>query len=132
MAKVSEDVLNAVKEAHEKYLLQVLRSSLADFTKGLYRSHTEQFILWLEDKFQPGQGAQGPNLWKVPDDGTRILRFGRWFLTVRPTGHGDGEWEWEARAQFRYGPDEIVRGQESLAGLAQRKALEFAEAQSDW
>ena len=88
MAKISEDVLKAVKKAHTEYVSEVIVSPLSDFTKALYCSHTLQFIRWREDDFQPGQGATGRELWKVPDDGSRVLDYGRWQLTVTPTGFG--------------------------------------------
>ena len=122
MAKVSEDVLRAVKKAHTEYVLEVIVSPLSDFTKALYRSHTMQFIRWMEDDFRPGQGATGPELWKVPDDGTRVMNYGRWQLTVTPSGFGT--WIWEAIA-----PDEQggrFSGREDSLRLAQKRALEIA------
>ena len=122
MAKVSEDVLRAVKKAHTEYVLEVIVSPLSDFTKALYRSHTWQFIRWMEDDFRPGQGATGPELWKVPDDGTRVMAYGRWQLTVRPTGFG--KWEWGAIASDEQGGH--FSGREDSLRRAQERALEIA------
>ena len=54
MPKISQDCLAQVLSAFERYKEEVNAAPIADNTKNTYISHTDQFVRWLNDGFEPG------------------------------------------------------------------------------
>ena len=54
MAKVSPEVLAIIREALERYAHEVQESQLADNTQTTYLLHSNNFVRWLNDDFEPG------------------------------------------------------------------------------
>lgn len=54
MAKVSPEVLAIVREALERYIAEVENSYLSPAAKKTYSAHSEEFVRWLNDDFEPG------------------------------------------------------------------------------
>ena len=55
MAKVSQEVLAAVKDAFQQYQKDIQSAPLAPQTKKAYVKSAVQFVHWMEGKFEPGR-----------------------------------------------------------------------------
>jgi len=56
--QVSPACFAETEKALEIYRRTVMQSGLTDKTKRTYLSHSENFVRWLEGKFEPGSRKQ--------------------------------------------------------------------------
>ena len=56
--KVTHEALRQVEEAFEAYRIEVMQTRMTSSTKATYLSHTEYFVRWLKDDFEPGKYAR--------------------------------------------------------------------------
>ena len=54
MPKVSQDSLQQVLRALERYEAEVNAAPLTRSTKHTYILHADHFVRWLQDEFEPG------------------------------------------------------------------------------
>ena len=54
MAKVSQEVMEAVQSALRRYEQEVEATGLTEQSKTTYLLHARQFVRWLDDDFDPG------------------------------------------------------------------------------
>jgi hypothetical protein len=52
--KVSANTLREVEEALDRYRKEVVAAKLARATEKTYLLHSENFVRWLKDEFEPG------------------------------------------------------------------------------
>ena len=54
MAKVTREMLTAIRTSFEQYKEEVENAGLKKATEMTYLRHADTFIRWLDDDFEPG------------------------------------------------------------------------------
>ncbi|OJV13996.1 MAG: hypothetical protein BGO21_20465 [Dyadobacter sp. 50-39] len=49
------DILTEIRQLHKKYITEIDTSDLKPLSAKIYKTHSENFIRWIEGDFQPGQ-----------------------------------------------------------------------------
>lgn len=49
------NVLAEIRRLHRQYITEIDNSDLKPLSGKIYRTHSENFIRWIEGVFQPGQ-----------------------------------------------------------------------------